>query len=111
MGGFTIADMTDVIQAGVAVAVALGGGVAFLWGRFAVFRRETRAELTKCEDRAVAHAAQSRERRGTLYTIIEFMGVALHRHDPDAPEIEQSRRMIGELRERDRFEAEQERKP
>jgi hypothetical protein len=105
MGSISIGDLTALIEAGVAVAGVLGACITFVWVRVENVNKRTKAELAKCEERAV----HSRERRSSLYTVIDFLCLALHRHEPLAPEIEKSRELITELRERDRVEAEQER--
>lgn len=95
-------DLSALITAGVALATAVFGGIFALWGRIETINKRTQQELEKCRQREII----SRERRSVIITAFEFVIHALCRHDPEAPEINQSRLLIEELKVRDKLEAE-----
>lgn len=96
----TPTDLSNLITAGATAASVLGGGMLALWSRIESINKQTKAELENCKHREVV----SRERRSILITAFEFALHALSRHDPGAPEIEQSRGLITDLKTRDRLE-------
>lgn len=93
-------DLSAIISAIATVAGLLGTGIVALWRRIEKINRQTKIELEKCKQRERI----SRERRTMLITALEFVLHALYRHDPTAPEIDQSRKMIEDLRVRDQLE-------
>ena len=102
----TIAEASEIVTAGATVAVALGGAITFLWARVETANRRITKQLEECRNDRM----QSRERRAILIVCIEFLQVALGRHEPHAPELEQTKVMIRDLKEREAIAFEMEKR-
>jgi hypothetical protein len=89
-----ISDLSSLTQSAVAVATALGGGIAFLWGRVEWNNRHIHAELKRCEERAEI----GREHRSTLTMVLELVWQELARIAPDAVVFRRAKKLLDQLK-------------
>lgn len=83
-------DLSETVQAGVAVAGALGGAIAWLWGRVEKMRKSVQTDLEACEDA-----------RHTQLIVIELFWRALEDLAPGSAVMERGRHLLDELKQRD----------
>lgn len=82
--------LTEAIQAGVAVAGCLGGGIAFLWARVERMGKRVKADLDACEDA-----------RNTQLIVIEIFWRELERLSPRSSALKRGGKLLEELKQRD----------
>ncbi len=85
-----MSDLTEAIQAGVAVATCLGGVIAWLWTRVERVGRRVRADLEACEDA-----------RNTQLVVIEIFWRELERLSPRSPTLKRAGKLLEEMKHRE----------
>lgn len=85
-----MSDLSEAVQAGVAVATALGGAIAWLWGRVEKMNRRVQADLAACEDA-----------RHTQLIVIEIFWRELERLSPRSAALKRGGKLLDELKLRD----------
>lgn len=85
-----MSDLSDVIQAGVAVAGCLGGGLAWLWARVEKMNRRVKSDLEACE-----------EARNTQLIVIELFWRALEDLAPQSRVLIRARSLLDESRQQE----------
>lgn len=85
-----MAELTDAIQAGVAVTGLLGSGIGFLWVRLERMNRRVTADLEACDDA-----------RQTQLIVIEIFWRELERLAPRNAALRRGGKLLEELKRRD----------
>lgn len=85
-----MSDISEAVQAGVAVATCLGGAIAFLWGKVERMNRRVKSDLEACEDA-----------RNTQLVVIEIFWRELERLAPKSKTLQRAGHLLAEMKTRE----------